>query len=113
MKIRPVFADSVTFLAVCFIRELYHFTGQCVYSYCYVYTSSLQEFENKKQVELELLEVKLAQKSIAVAQERENNMAERQCVSITITCAVFNPAMPDFFSYTTGIEDCLWYNLTS
>ena len=30
----------------------------------------------QKQVELELLEVKLAQKSVAVAQERENNMAE-------------------------------------
>ena len=29
-------------------------------------------------------EVKLAQKSIAVAQENENNMAERQCASITI-----------------------------
>ena len=40
----------------------------------------------QKQVELELLEVKLAQKSVAVVQERENNMAERQCVSITITC---------------------------
>ena len=56
--------------------------------YC-AYASSLQEFEKvlkQKQVELELLEVKLAQKSIAVAQERENNMAERQCVSITITC---------------------------
>ena len=38
------------------------------------------------QVELELLEVKLAQKSVAVAQERENNMPERQCVSITTTC---------------------------
>ena len=51
--------------------------------------ASLQEFEKvlkQKQVELELLEVKLAQKSVAVAQERENNMAERQCVSITITC---------------------------
>lgn len=35
----------------------------------------------QKQVELELMEVKLAQKSVAVAQERENNMAERQCVS--------------------------------
>ena len=34
----------------------------------------------QKQVELELLEVKLAQKSIAVVQERENNMAEQQCV---------------------------------
>ena len=56
--------------------------------YC-AYASSLQEFEKvlqQKQVELELLEVKLAQKSVAVAQERENNMAERQCVSITITC---------------------------
>ena len=43
--------------------------------------TSLQEFEKvlkQKQVELELLEVKLAQKSVAVAQERENNMAERQ-----------------------------------
>lgn len=41
----------------------------------------------QKQVELELLEVKLAQKSVAVAQERENNMAERQCVSvITAVC---------------------------
>ena len=37
----------------------------------------------QKQVELELMEVKLAQKSVAVAQERENNMAERQCVSTT------------------------------
>ena len=49
------------------------------------YYASLQEFEKvlkQKQVELELLEVKLAQKSVAVAQERENNMAERQCVSI-------------------------------
>ena len=58
--------------------------------YC-AYTSSLQEFEKvlkQKQVELELLEVKLAQKSVAVAQERENNMAERQCVSITITCVL-------------------------
>ena len=56
--------------------------------YC-AYASSLQEFEKvlkQKQVELELLEVKLAQKSAAVAQERENNMAERQCVSIIITC---------------------------
>ena len=47
--------------------------------------ASLQEFEKvlkQKQVELELLEVKLAQKSVAVAQERENNVAERQCVSI-------------------------------
>ena len=50
------------------------------------YYTSLQEFEKvlkQKQVELELLEVKLAQKSVAVAQERENNMAERQCVSTT------------------------------
>ena len=56
--------------------------GECILFY---YTS-LQEFEKvlkQKQVELELLEVKLAQKSVAVAQERENNMAERQCVSIT------------------------------
>ena len=37
-------------------------------------------------MELELLEVKLAQKSVAVAQERENNMTERQCVSVTIAC---------------------------
>ena len=37
-------------------------------------------------MELELLEVKLAQKSVAVAQERENNMAERQCVSVTTPC---------------------------
>ena len=72
-----------------------------------LYVSSLQEFEKvlkQKQVELELLEVKLAQKSVAVAQERENNMAERQCVSITITCAVFNPAMPDFLSIRKGVE---------
>ena len=34
----------------------------------------------QKQVELEPLEVKLVQKSIA-----ENNMAKRQCVSITIS----------------------------
>ena len=50
-----------------------------------VLCSLLQEFEKvlkQKQVELELLEVKLAQKSVAVAQERENNMAERQCVSV-------------------------------
>ena len=40
----------------------------------------------QKQVELELLEVKLAQKSVTVAQERENNMAERQCVSVTTAC---------------------------
>ena len=56
--------------------------------YC-AYASSLQEFEKvlkQKQVELELLDMKLAQKSVAVAQERKNNMAERQCVSITITC---------------------------
>jgi len=38
----------------------------------------------QKQVELELMEVKLAQKSVAVAQERENNMAERQCVSVYV-----------------------------
>ena len=37
----------------------------------------------QKQVKLELLEVKLAQKGVAVAQERENNMAEQQCVSVT------------------------------
>ena len=37
----------------------------------------------QKYVELELLEVKLVQKSVAVAQENENNMAEQQCVSIT------------------------------
>ena len=54
-----------------------------------VMCASLQEFEKvlkQKQVELELLEVKLAQKSVAVAQERENNMAERQCVSFTTPC---------------------------
>ena len=58
-------------------------------TYCIVMYVSLQEFEKvlkQKQVELELLEVKLAQKSVAVAQERENNMAERQCVSVTIAC---------------------------
>ena len=57
--------------SVCFIRT---YVQQL-----YVYASSLQEFEKllkQKQVELELLEVKLAQKSVAVAQERENNMAE-------------------------------------
>ena len=51
--------------------------------------ASLQKFEKvlkQKQMELELLEVKLAQKSVAVAQERENNMAERQCVSVTTAC---------------------------
>jgi len=42
----------------------------------------------QKQVELELMEVKLAQKSVAVAQERENNMAERQCVSTTCASKV-------------------------
>ena len=57
----------------------------------YVTFVSLQEFEKvlkQKQVELELLEAKLAQKSVAVAQERENNMAERQCVSFIITSCV-------------------------
>ena len=54
------------------------FLVKCVH-YWIVMCASLQ-------VELELLEVKLAQKSVAVAQERENNMAERQCVSVTIAC---------------------------
>ena len=44
----------------------------------------------QKQVELELLEVKLAQKSVAVAQERENNMAERQCVSVNANKATID-----------------------
>ena len=44
----------------------------------------------QKQVELELLEVKLAQKSVAVAQERENNMAERQCVSVTYSIRTYH-----------------------
>ena len=62
-------------MGVCSIRELYDFPIQCV---CYwivliVMYVSLQEFESvkTKQVELELLEVKLAQKSVAVAQEGE------------------------------------------
>ena len=39
----------------------------------------------QKQVELELLEVKLVQKNVTVAQENENNMAEQECVSIAIS----------------------------
>ena len=64
------------------------FLVNCVHYWIVMY-ASLQEFEKvlkQKQVELELLEVKLAQKSVAVAQERENNMAERQCVSVTTPC---------------------------
>ena len=64
------------------------FLVKCVHYWIVMY-ASLQEIEKvlkQKQVELELLEVKLAQKSVAVAQERENNMAERQCVSVTIAC---------------------------
>ena len=62
------------------IRELYDFPVQyvCYWIVLIVIYVSLQEFEKvlkQKQVELELLEVKLAQKSVAVAQERENNMA--------------------------------------
>ena len=51
--------------------------------------ASLQEFEKvlkQKQVELELLEVKLTQKSVTVAQERENNIAEQLCVSVSTPC---------------------------
>ena len=76
---------------MCVLLEsyIYDFPGQlCVHYWIVVYVS-LQEFEKvlkQKQVELELLEVKLAQKSVAVAQERENNMAERQCVSVTTAC---------------------------
>ena len=78
-------------MGVCSIRELYDFPVQCVcvIGLCLLLCASLQEFGKvlkQKQVELELLEVKLAQKSVAVAQERENNMAERQCVSITTAC---------------------------
>ena len=54
-------------------------------TYCIVRMCHYRNLKTKE-VELELLEVKLAQKSIAVAQERENNMAERQCVSVTIVC---------------------------
>ena len=39
-----------------------------------------------------------------MAQERENNMAERQCVSITITCAI---------SILLGIESNTVYGTTS
>ena len=44
--------------------------------------ASLQEFEKvlkQKQVELELLEVKLAQKSLAVTQEREKKVLTTMC----------------------------------
>ena len=57
--------------------------------YAMLHYYSMHHYRNlikQKQVELELLEVKLAQKSVAVAQERENNMAERQCVSLTTPC---------------------------
>ena len=40
-------------------------------AYCNV---CFEKVLKQKQVELELLEVKLAQKSVAVAQERENNV---------------------------------------
>ena len=74
---------------MCSVRELYDFPSCVCYRIVLIVTyASLQEFEKvlkQKQVELELLEVKLAQKSVAVAQERENNMAERQCVSVTTT----------------------------
>ena len=85
MKIcHPTVTRLSIFVGVCSIRELYDFPVQCV---CYwivliVMYASLKVLK-QKQVELELLEVKLAQKSVAVAQERENNMAERQCVSVT------------------------------
>ena len=41
-----------------------------------LYMCHHRDLIKQKQVELELLEVKLRQKSVAVAQERENNMAE-------------------------------------
>ena len=59
------------------------FLVKCVHYWIVVYVS-LQKFEKvlkQKQVELEL-----AQKSVAVAQERENNITERQCVSVTTAC---------------------------
>ena len=64
----------MTFLVVCVLLD-------CAYCYVSIITGMLKQ----KQVELELLEVKLAQKSVAMAQEKENNMAERQCVSVTTT----------------------------
>ena len=70
------------------IRELYDLPSCVCYRIVLITYASLQEFEKvlkQKQMELELLEVNLAQKSVAVAQERENNMAERQCVSVTTT----------------------------
>ena len=69
---------------VCFIRELYIlFWSMCVLCLllCIHHYRNLEVLK-QKQAELELLEVKLTQKSVDVAQERENNMAERQCVSV-------------------------------
>ena len=45
-------------------------SGQC---YCYVYASSLQEFEK---VLKQKQKVKLAQKSVSVAQERKKTMCK-------------------------------------
>ena len=76
--------------------------------YC-AYASSLQEFEKvlqQKQVELELLEAKLAQKSVAVAQERETIWLN----DITITRVFDLLQVPDFLSIRIGVESKTVYD---
>ena len=73
----------------------------------YILYSLSQQFDQAvkhSQLELQLLEAKLAQQSVAMAEARENSLAERQFVRSMLTMSM---TMVCVFSYFTGTAETL------
>ena len=52
---------------------------------CYPFLQQFEEAVKHRQLELQLLEAKLAQQTVAMAEAKENSLAERQFVRVCFT----------------------------